>query len=350
MVNNNTIIYDDFDNLTQFRKWVKDNEWRIAKSSHAEYYNRESTLESIREGFLGEELKKMEEEEAWQLVSNGLKSYEHMNLIEELESKLNHSLTMRDPNPIPKRKLSYNDIGLGVFSFDRAAQGMYRLKELYSPSHDQVFQPEEVVKTNQEIRLRRDNSLIVERWEIKEGNKPRVRTTSKKVWAYFPKVKRQRSAAEIYLSCGNYSTVSAKEFLYSGMVAIIIAKKLIAASIPVRINLVIGWENYSKYTCAIIPIKDYNEPLDVNLLALTSSDPRFWRYEGFKSCTVLQLMSKRTVGGAGLKGADLKRYLEAAKYKMDVPNRFYFGRVANAWEAESFTINAINQINRSLES
>lgn len=121
-------------------------------------------------------------------------------------------------------------------------------------------------------------------------------------------------------------------------------------SIPVRINLVIGWENYSKYTCAIIPIKDYNEPLDVNLLALTSSDPRFWRYEGFKSCTVLQLMSKRTVGGAGLKGADLKRYLEAAKYKMDVPNRFYFGRVANAWEAESFTINAINQINRSLES
>jgi hypothetical protein len=350
MANSKTIIKDDFDNLIQFRKWVKDNEQLLANSPYAGYFRRKDTLETIRDGFLGEELRKMPEEDAWQMVSSGIETYEHMDLIEEMENKLNQSISLKDRNPIPKKKLSYNDLGLGVFSFDRAAQGMYRLTELYSPIHSQVVQPEEVIRSTMDIRLKRDNSLVEERLELKESGKPRLRTTSKKVWAYFPKVKRQRAAAEIYLSCGNYSNVSAKEFLYSGMVAIIIAKKLITASIPVRINLVIGWEVNGKYSCAIVPVKDYNEPLDVNLLALTSSDPRFWRYEGFKACTLLQLVNKRTVGGAGLTGADLKKYLEAAGYKLDVPNRFYFGRVANASEAESHTRNAIAQINRSLEA
>lgn len=346
----NTIINDSFESLVDFRHWVKDNEWRFKGTSMATYFDRKDTLESIADGFLGKELRNMDPEEAWQTINNGIHNYEHLDLIEKLESNLNEALSLKEPNEVPKKRLAYNDIGLGVFSFDRAAQGMYRLKELYSPTHNQVVQPEEVIRSAMDIRLKRDDSLVEERWEVKESSKPKLRTTNKKVWAYFPKLKRQRAAAEIYLSCGNYSHVSAEDFLYSGLVAIVIAKKLIAASIPVRINTVIGWENYGKYTCAVVPVKHFHEPLDLNLLALTSSDPRFWRYEGFKACSILQLVNKRTVCGAGLKGSELKTKFEAMGYKTDVPNRFYFGRVANEQEAVSHVRAAIEQINKCIDN
>lgn len=345
-----TIINDSFENLVDFRQWVKDNEWRFKGTPRETYYDREATLLDIGEGFLGKELQNMDPEEAWQTIKKGIHNYEHLDLIEKLENNLNEALNLKEPNEVPKKRLAYNDIGLGVFSFDRAAQGMYRLKELYSPTHNQVVQPEEVIRSAMEIRLKRDDSLVEERWEVKESGKPKLRTTNKKVWAYFPKVKRQRAAAEIYLSCGNYSEVSAEDFLYSGLVAIVIAKKLIAASIPVKINTVIGWEVFGKYTCAVVPVKHYHEPLDVNLLALTSSDPRFWRYEGFKACAILQLVNNRPTGGAGITGIQLKNAFEKAGYKTEVPNRFYFGRVANEQEAVSHVRAAIEQINKSLVS
>jgi hypothetical protein len=117
----------------------------------------------------------------------------------------------------------------------------------------------------------------------------------------------------------------------------------------VKINTVIGWANEKNVYCAaVIPLKEYGEPLDVNLLALATSDPRFWRYEGFKACTKIQHHFKQSTGGAGLTGADLKTVLEQNRYRMDVPNRFYFGRVQNRLEALKEISYAIEQISNSI--
>ena len=331
-------IKDDFRNLNEFRAWCKSQPFPAAQ---ADNYSDKVVLAEIRRGDFGENI-------TLDKLKEGMQVYRHMDLIAELESNITQSISSKSANAIPSRKLAYNDMGLGVFSFDRAAQGMYRLKELYSPLHQKVFEPAEVGGSGTTHFLKADNSHIIERGEEKADGKPKIRTSNKKVFAYFPKVKRMRSAAEIYVSCGNYADVSAKDFLYSGMVALIIAKKLIKASIPVKINTVIGWFNGKSYCCAVVPLKNYDEPLDENLLALATSDVAFWRYEGYKACVQLQNHFRQTMGGAGLTGNDLKKVFEADKYRLDVPNRFYFGRVENKQQAVSETERAINAVSKGM--
>ena len=331
-------IKDNFRNLLEFRVWCKSQPF---PASQAANYSDSVTLAEMRRGDYGPDVTLTQ-------LKEGIQVYRHMDLISQLESGIEQSIDSKTANSIPKRKLAYNDLGLGVFSFDRAAQGMYRLKEFYSPLHQVVFEPAEVGGSGSTHFLKADNSPIIERGEERPDGKPKIRTSNKKVFAYFPKVKRMRAAVEIFVSCGNYGNVSPRDFLYSGMVALIIAKKLIKASIPVKINTVIGWENGKTYACAVVPLKNYDEPLDENLLALATSDPSFWRYEGYKSCVQLQNYFGQTLSGAGLTGAALKKVFEANKYRLDVPNRFYFGRVENEREARLEISRAIEQISNSI--
>jgi hypothetical protein len=201
------IIIDNFSNLLDFRQWCKSQP--ISKED-IQIYSDAYTEQRFKEGDFGVDANLQE-------IKQGITSYNRMDLIEALEAEIEQGISGTSSNDIPKRKLAYNDLGQGVFSFDRAAQGMYRLHEFYSPKHQKVFELEMVISSGQDHKLKADNSPITKRWEEKENGQPKVRTNNKKVFAYFPKVKRQRAAVEIYVSCGNYANISARDFLYSGI-------------------------------------------------------------------------------------------------------------------------------------
>ena len=342
-------IKDDFKNINDFRKWSTGlGESLISKAPQGiqDLLNDRSTQKYIKSGEFGKNV-------TLEQLKAGIQEFQDLNLIDEIESKFEDGIATSSANTIPLKKLSYNDLGLGVFSFDRAAQGMYQLMEYYSPSYKKSFDVSEVQQIgNDEYILKADNSPIIYRLENKENGLPKVRTTNKKVFAYFPKVQRQRAAVEIYVSCGNYANVSAEVFLYSGMAAVIVAKKLIKAGIPVKINTVIGWQEDnstpSTYCCAVVPLKNYDEQLDVNILATVTSDPRFWRYEGYRACTNLQVLNGVRVSGGGLIGRDLKKVFEENKYRLEVQNRFYFGRIQSKGEALREIEDALKQVSESL--
>jgi hypothetical protein len=293
-------------------------------------------------------------------VLSGLSKFSSPDLITTNKDRFTNQLSPNTRAGIPKKKLRYNDNGFGVFSFDRAAQGMYRLSEYYSPSLDRKCEDVEVEKCSQAYCLISDGSEVEKRLETRPDGKPRLRTTQKKVFQHFEKKTRSQASVHIYVSCGNFSTLSNEDFLYSAMPAIIIAEACAKASIPCKVDLVIGWrygapsgQTKHRYAAAVVPLKDYNDPLDVNQFALLSTDPAFWRFEGFMDC--LALIHKCNpwtgtygYGGYGLTGPQIQNIFESVQYKTDTQNRFYTGRYQSKREALVAAEAALQQINNSL--
>jgi len=133
-----------------------------------------------------------------------------------------------------------------------------------------------------------------------------------------------------------------------------VAQILEKARIQTRINIVIGSspDNFLKEAYgAVIPVKNYDEKLDINLLALLTSDPRFFRYEGFKGIvSVYEYFGQSCPSNLGY-GFDkdlLEKAIEHSTYTKTAklaPNRFYFG-----WTfSENQAVEAINETINDLE-
>lgn len=208
--------------------------------------------------------------------------YDNMDFVQKLTEQINEKLSANVQDTVPKKKLAYNDMGLGVFSFDRAAQGMYRLNEFFSPVRNEVVDSMYVEQTGSVYKDVRDNAILQMRKELKPDGTIKVRTTTKKVYAFFPKVKRQKAAVDIYIGVGNSADLKETEYMYTAIGAIVFANMLTKASIPFRITAVFGAVSYSqsKYCASIATIKDYNETLDSSLVAKLTGDAAYGRYTG----------------------------------------------------------------------
>jgi hypothetical protein len=216
-----------------------------------------------------------------------------------------------------------------------------------------VVELEEVQRGQKGYTLIKDSSPVLERWEQKPDGKPKIRTVNKNVFAYFPKIDKARKAVEIYLACGGASDITAKEFLYSGISAVIVAQLLEQARINTKISIVIGTspDNFkSKVYACIVPVKNYDEKLDANLLALLSSDPRFYRYDGLKGVvSVYDHFGEKAPFnfGYGFNDRDnFIRTIEQSSYTQSAtlaPNRIYMGRIFSEREA-------INDIEKTMQT
>lgn len=349
-------IKDDFDNLLEYHRWVNQTIENISSLNEEETdrFTKDYNDRIIRfnkqwfgEGVTFEELEK------------GITSYKEPELIERLLSQVSDKISTQTKDKIKARKVKFNPNGLGVFVFDRASMGMYRLNEFYSPSKNKVVAPELVRKTSLGYELISDGSVIQQRGEEKSDGKPKIRTTSKNVYAYFPKINKERQAVELYISCGAHSKIKAEELLYSGISAIVVAELLEKAKIQTKISVVFGSspDGYTKnaYAC-LVPVKKYDEPLDKNILALLSSDPRFFRYEGFKGIVSIYDYFRKPVPpslGRGMTKDTLIEVIEKSNYSKKTklaPNRFYFGWTFSEEEAITQINETIDEIaNRLLE-
>lgn len=353
------VIRDDFANLIEFRKWAKDY-WRdhITQTQKEYFYLTDEQVRS--QATWGNQYGKGASADE---ILEGIRRFRDPDLIGSLLARFETALPQEIRNAVPKRRLDYNDRGLGVFSFDRAAQGLYRLPEFVNPATgekvDDRLVEREAASPNSTSKERywqaatQPRQELVKRWELRPDGSPLFRTTSKRVFGHFPKTKRMKAATEIFVSCGNYSDITPEQFLYSGMVALVIARLLIRGGVPVKINTVIGWRGSSSmedYCCAVVPLKHYDEPLDDNLLAVATSDPRFWRCEGFRACMCLRQSAGMNLSGAGLVGYELRRVFNQAPYAKGTANRFFFGRVRSQAEALTAIEDAIVRILEPLNS
>lgn len=346
---------DDFKNLFEYREWVEKTFSSISAENegHLISFEKESVENRIKQNstWYGKNTSYAE-------MSSGITEYKRPELIEKIYGQVNEKISTSVKDKIKARKIRYNPFGLGVFVFDRAAMGMYRLKEFYSPSLKKAVEYVDVKRVKESLVLIKDGSPVVERWEEKADGKPKIRTSSKNVYAYFPRVNKSKQAVDLFISCGGHASVTAEQFLYSGISAIIVAQLLEKALIQTRISIVIGSspDNFSRTAYgAIIPVKNYDERLDVNLLALLTSDPRFYRHEGFKGIVALYDHFGEACPGSlgyGFNKEHLTRIIENSTYTKTAtlaPNRFYFGWTFSEVDAIDVIKNSINDLAEKLQ-
>jgi hypothetical protein len=341
-------IKDDFKNLLEYRQWAE------TKFKNLQFEN-ETYLDRFTKEFVdGRILTNPDwfgKNTSYEEMSAGITQYKSPDLIEKIYSQISDKISTTTRSKIKARKINYNPSGLGVFVFDRAAMGLYRLKEYYSHSHARVVDKSEVSRSSDGYILSADNSKVTERWEERPDGRHKIRTTSKNVFAWFSPQSKEKSAVEMFITCGAPAAIDAEKFLYSGIAAIITAQILEMARIPTRINLVIGSspDQYEeKVFASIIPVKNYDETLDINLLALLTSDPRFFRYEGFKGLLGIYDHFGASIPsnfGTAMNREYLTDTIEKSGYAKKsglTSNRFYYGFTFSESEA-------IDQINSAIE-
>ncbi len=305
------LIKDDFKSLLDYQAWVKETFANLSpkNTGHKVNYTKSHIEKMIQANdyWFGSGA-------TYKELAEGIKQYQDPELLDNLYQKVNHELNPAITQKLQPRKLKFNDLGFGMFCFDRAAMSLYRTKE--SEYSDNL----------------------------------KVKTNTKKLFAYFPEVSRDKHAVEFFISSDASGSVKAEEMLYGGVSAVIMAELLIKANIKVKINIVIGSAldlARQKYIGCIVPVKQYDEPLDRNVLALLSSDPRFMRFDAFKGviCS-FENFNMATPSGLGLpmNASQLRNLLEESGYTENLPSkhRFYFG---GTFSEDA----ALNKINNTIE-
>lgn len=299
-----TLLYikDNFNNLLEFQQWAKQSLLNLSP------LNTEAAFRFTKTGT---------ENRLWSIsgwmpkgttfteLDNGVKTYYSPELLERLYAKSKEELTLEFRNPIQRRKLAFNAMGLGVFSFERAAMTLHKVKT-----------------------------------EGEQGTE-KIKTDTKTVFAWFPQKSRLDYAVELFITGVSPANIAQENMLYNGLSAIILAELLIQSGIRVKINLVLvtskGNDDLTTTGC-LIPLKHYEEPLDRNSIALVSSDPRFMRYEAFKGIVCSYDFFNRKVPNAigyPVKPDQLKTIFEQTGYTQSLQSKtqLYFGGIYSEQEA-----------------
>lgn len=179
----------------------------------------------------------------------------------KIKETLNRYIALTKDKIITKPKLSYNDRGLGVFSFDRAAMGLHRLQPTAKDT------PMITLSNQLKIALDRDNKV----------------TTIKEVYANFEHKNSPNKAMELYVMAGGNANVEGDALLYVGLAIAELVEFMTHRGIATQVHVILATTFQNKLYAAIVKVKGYENPLDKNQLLLLSSDPRYFRYKGFEA-------------------------------------------------------------------
>ena len=255
-----------------------------------------------------------------------------------LEQFRNQTVSFDSIDIDQKKKIVFTSQEIGIFSFDLASLGLIRVYEYFSPYLNRIisgnfvrsykndegqlvfyhitveghprhllqlkngvlhstrldrevsFQEAEKVETEDKIEYYMPEKPKIEKHEVerrqkvdKKGNKV-FSSTFKKSFIYIPKVTSQLPRIDIIINASYSAGVDAtEEMIWSSMAAITISEKLSASNVDYRIYASYPVKfNNNKKTYTFVKIKDSGEPLNINGLAIMTSDARQFRYQQFK--------------------------------------------------------------------
>ena len=124
---------------------------------------------------------------------------------------------------------------------------------------------------------------VVEQRQAIENGRPKFTTTWKKSFIHIPKVVSKIPRIDIIINSSySYSVKGDTEMIWSCMAGIALAEKLQQAGVDFRIFVSYSARFMSKNVFTFVKVKDANEPVNINAIAIAASDPRQFRYLGFK--------------------------------------------------------------------
>lgn len=202
---------------------------------------------------------------------NNHKTFKGMHLLKQIQpkikSRLHSFLNMGDSKTIAKPKLTFNDKGVGIFSFDMASIGLFRRIPVVGRKESPLQQ------TIGKLKI-----------ALQVGN---IGSSTKKVFAHFEQKKGTYPALEVYVTAGGNAKIEGDALMYIGIACSELVDYMEARGIPVAINVVIATSFDTQIIAGIVRLKHFEDRLDKNQLLLLTSDPRYYRYRGFKALVSL---------------------------------------------------------------
>lgn len=282
------------------------------------------------------------------LLSNQLRDYQDLPKLNKVLNKFTQSIDSSLFSMLKKRKLRFND-RFGNFSFDRASAGLFILDEYYSPSQNAIVDERNVTKRNNAYFLKSDNSVVEKRKQQREDGSPYYKTSVRSVFAYFPEEPQQSRAVEIFSVIGHSWVKNADEILWSGIAAITVASILEQAGIPTKISgAYITEQKGGNLYSVIIPVKEFQETLDINQIAFILSDPAFFRsyilFSIINVCDTFNVDINKELGSAIATNHQelLQPYLDEELEQGTVP--LFFPQVYSERDCENYITDTIRNL------
>jgi len=246
----------NFDDLQNFNEFVANEKLTDANLSSKESAVTKSIEENYNTDWYGLPIAQSPEE---------IYNHNHflgMDKIDEVKSIVKpylEKMNERIRSILPERKLDYNDRNLGIFSFDRAMMGMYKLNNIDLST-----------------------SLSTQKSQIAvELGRTKPKTTVKKIFAYFSDQNKSADAVTIYQVCGGAANIDGDNLLYTGIATSILVEYLEKRNIPVQVKGILASGVNGTYRGALVTLKSFQNKFDMNTFLLFTSDPRYFRCKGF---------------------------------------------------------------------
>jgi len=202
--------------------------------------------------------------------------FHDVNLLEKVRPQvkkyLDRYMGLAGNEALPRPKASYNDRGLGMFSFDRAAMGLYQ-------NYDIVMAPP-IDKTATQLNL--------------ALGCPRYSTSVKKSYAYFEHRPASHPCLRLFLLAGANANIKGESLLYTGLACAELVEFLELRGVAVEVNFLLGTFLDEKALMAVVRLKRFEDRARKNQLLLPTS-PRYFRYRGFKALIAMADKMKWTM-------------------------------------------------------
>lgn len=183
---------------------------------------------------------------------------------------------------IDKPKMKIND-RFGMFSFDLASMAMTYVYEYFDKKGNKVDANYAFAKAGKFYHEKTEEEIFQKIKRRKNGT-PVVVSSVRNCLIDFEKEQKEERSVEIFITSAFSSREDSEDILYNSMAGIIVAKNLISKGFKVKITAItVGQGSICKqFYYHLVPVKNFNEPLDVNAVAYVCGDARFFRYQGFK--------------------------------------------------------------------
>lgn len=280
----------------------------------------------------------------------GYTEFSNPDLLHKVIEQVKNILPNNLISQVPKPTININD-RFGLFSFDLASNSMFYVYD-YFDKNNVLVDANFVIQKDGIFIDTLTNEEVYQKIKIDENGNPKVISTAKKCLIDFSKKNKDRKAVELFCLCTCSANEKAEDYIYNSMACIAIAKDLILKGFKVKITAVFCYENdiNTARIFELVPVKNYNETLDINSVAYVCSDARYYRYQHFKAVYYCFDQSKLQVpSGLGYPIKDLpaiskqieKYYVPNSREKADT--RLYFG-TSRSLEAVSKEVRTTTEI------
>jgi hypothetical protein len=265
-----------------------------------------------------------------------------------LESTRNTTVNVNAVDIDQKKKIEFTERELGIFSFDIASLGLIRVVYYFSQAMNSIVDAnmvrskkdaggknifyftgqthverhllkmeakwlysailKKIIPESDAEKVEDDNSIIhyyypekqaipehevEQRQQLDGQGRPKFATTWKKCFVHIPKPLKQLPRVDIILNSSySWSVRGDTEMLWSSLAGIALAEKLeqsgvdfrLFVSYPVRLDS-------DRKVYSFVKIKDSGTPINKNAIAIAVSDPRQFRYIGFKGFVAASYMA-----------------------------------------------------------